>query len=71
MYRGTVTGPEVTITTPDPCDQYEATVASQYMMPNLTCTGNGSSIEPLVVGELIHLHVVYVLIYGYLGISPV
>ena len=53
MYRGTVRGPEVTITTPDPCDHYEATVASQYMMPNLTCTGNGSPSKPLG-GELLH-----------------
>ena len=43
MYRGTVTVPQVTITTPDPCDQYEATVSAQYMMPKLTCTGNSSS----------------------------
>ena len=56
MYRGTVRGPEVTFTTPDPCDQYEATVASQYMMPNLTCTGNGSPSKPLG-GELLHYSV--------------
>ena len=50
VYRGTVTGPEVTIITLDPCDQYEATVASQYT--NLTCTGNGSPNKPLGIGEL-------------------
>ena len=53
MYRGTVRGPEVTITTPDPCDLYEATVASQYMMPNLTCIGDDSPSKPLG-GELLH-----------------
>ena len=61
MYRGTVTVPQVTITTPDPCDQYEATVSAQYMMPNLTCTGNSSS-KSLVGGEMILIlaHVIFV-----------
>ena len=52
VYRGTVTVPQVTITTPDPCDQYEATVSAQYMMPNHTCTGNSSSSKSLG-GELL------------------